>query len=332
MLSPRLKRVWQSCRSSVSAEGLEEAGLDGSLLLTGPFLMCRFTGDQFTQRGKFAQAAAMYRVAMRLKLLTVDRGLVARVGQGDSARGPDFIIIGAAKSGTTSLFAYLSSHPRVLPPIRKEIRFFNHVERGLNWYLAHFPPRPEDGETYLTGEGSTSYLCDTGVPRSLYELFPRTKLILILRDPVARAISHYHDDRRRSDETRPLDEAMSTEMGLLEGLSNPVYDAGEYWRSGQRGYLCMGLYVYFLKHWVEVFPKEQLLVLQSSGFYSDPAATMRQVFEFVGVPDHPLVSYDVHLAGSYPPAEQAVRKRLAAFFRPHNEKLQDYLGRELHWS
>jgi hypothetical protein len=226
----------------------------------------------------------------------------------------------------------MSAHPRILPPIRKEIRFFNHIERGLEWYLAHFPPLPQDNGRCVTGEASTSYLCDHQVPQYLYELFPETKLIVILRNPVERAISHYHDDRRRSDETRSLEQAMTTEMDFLEGVSNPAYDAGEYWRAGQRGYVCVGLYVYFLERWLQVFPKEQLLVLQSSDFYANPAATMRQVFEFVGVSNHPLTNYEIHQKGSYPPVGETVRRRLAAFFRPHNHKLEDYLGQELHWS
>lgn len=316
----------------LSIRNLEDGGLEGSLLATAPFLICRFSGDALTKWGRFEQAARLYRRAMRLKLWTIDRKLLPRAGQSASTHGPDFIIIGAAKSGTTSLFAYMSSHPRIIPPIRKEIRFFNHLERGVEWYLAHFPPLPRDRGTYLTGEGSTSYLCDTDVPRHLYELFPRTKLIVILRNPIERAISHYHDDRRRSDETRSLEQAMNAEMAFLEQVANPVYDAGEYWRRGQRGYLCMGLYVYFLRHWVELFPRDQLLVLQSSDFYANPATTMSQVFEFVGVSNCPLSRYDIHLEGSYPPADLKVRRRLAAFFSPHNLLLEDYLERELHWS
>jgi hypothetical protein len=149
---------------------------------------------------------------------------------------------------------------------------------------------------------------------------------------VERAISHYHDDCRRSDETRSLEEAMNDELSFLGGLSDPRTGSGDYWRARQRGYLWMGLYVYFLQRWHQVFPKGQLLILHSQDFYADPAATMRRVFAFVGVSDHPLAHYEIHLKGSYPSADQAIRERLAAFFHLHNRKLEDYLGRKLDWS
>jgi hypothetical protein len=247
------------------------------------------------------------------------------------ARGPDFLVIGAAKCGTTSLFEYLSAHPRVVPPIRKEIRFFHQMERGLEWYLAHFPPLPGNPAQFITGEASTSYITDYRTPEHVFRHFPRAKLIAILRDPVDRAISHYHDDRRHSDESRSLEEAVDAEIGFLDGATNPAYNA-EYWGAGQRGYLSTGLYIHFLERWLKVFPKEQLLVLESKDLQSDPKATMQKVFAFVGVPDNEAGKYDVLLnRGSYAATDDAVRRRLGAFFRPHNQRLEEYLGRKLNW-
>ncbi len=109
---------------------------------------------------------------------------------------PDFMIIGAPKCGTTSLFEYLCGHPNVARPRRKEIHYFDErFERGLAWYRRHFPlvEKPQ-----ITGEATTAYLFAKNTPARAAALVPDAKLIAVLRDPVRRVISHYwHNKRRR---------------------------------------------------------------------------------------------------------------------------------------
>ena len=125
------------------------------------------------------------------------------------------------KSGTSSLHQYLSQHPQVINPYEKELHFFNkNFEAGLDWYLAQFPPLSHKKRHFLTGEATAWYLGSYEVEKRVFQLFPKIKLIAVLRNPVARAISHYNMHLRMGTEQRSLEEAMTSEMAVLRELKN----------------------------------------------------------------------------------------------------------------
>ncbi|MFM6205694.1 sulfotransferase domain-containing protein, partial [Planktothrix sp.] len=130
---------------------------------------------------------------------------------------PHFIIIGVQKGGTNSLYHYLCKHPQIVAATQKEIHFFTlNYEQGLNWYQSQFPPEA-DGKQILTGEGSPYYLFHPLVPQRLYESFPNTRLIVLLRNPVDRAISHYYWEVKLGYEPLSLEEAIAQEPERLQG-------------------------------------------------------------------------------------------------------------------
>ena len=111
---------------------------------------------------------------------------------------PDFIIIGAARCGTTNLYRNLTQHPYIVPAFRKEVHFFDHTsnfKNGVAWYRAHFPlllykhykqVRKQD---IVTGEASPYYIFHPHAPKRAFEIVPQVKLIVMLRNPVDRAYS-----------------------------------------------------------------------------------------------------------------------------------------------
>ncbi|MCI5147305.1 MAG: sulfotransferase, partial [Candidatus Electrothrix sp. AR3] len=104
---------------------------------------------------------------------------------------PNFLVIGAQKSGTTSLFHYICQHPQVFENKSKEIHFFDHnYHCGANWYRSHFPLAGKLMRNRCLGEATPYYLCHPHAPSHIFDLLPRVKIIAILRDPVERAISH----------------------------------------------------------------------------------------------------------------------------------------------
>ena len=128
---------------------------------------------------------------------------------------PEFLIIGAQKSGTTSLYNYLTQHPMVGTAFEKEVRYFNnHFDKGLNWYKAHFPLRIRSSQ-FMTGEGEPSYLPHPVAPQRVYELVPQVKLIVMLRNPVDRAFSHYQHRFIRDREPRSFEEVCATDKDTL---------------------------------------------------------------------------------------------------------------------
>jgi tetratricopeptide (TPR) repeat protein len=238
---------------------------------------------------------------------------------------PNFIIIGCQRCGTTSLYTYLAQHPQILTPIKKEMDFFSwHFDRGIDWYLAHFPPMPS-GEQFLTGEASPSYFDSREAPERLYSLFPEAKLIVLLRNPVDRAISQFYRLTGLNWEARSLDRVISDEIERLN--QNPEYIIGE----EPGNYLARGRYIEFIKNWRTFFPREQLLILKSEDFYAGAATTVKQVLEFLDLPEYQLSEYQNANPGSYQRVNESVRDWLRDYFKPYNQELEEYLGRKFDW-
>jgi hypothetical protein len=234
---------------------------------------------------------------------------------------PDFLIIGAQRCGTTSTYEYLIQHPRILAAWRKEVRFFDappNYARGEAWYRAHFPRRRPGA---LTGEATPSYMFRPGAAARMARHVPDARLIALLRDPVDRAISHYHLQVRRGLEPRMLEQAIDEQ---------PRERSRRTW--GSASYLVRGLYAEQIEDILRVFPRDRLLVLASADLFARPAETVSRIFAFLGLPAC-AVDISAQLgAGAYEPAPAPVRARLVEFFRPHNERLYDLLGEDLGWA
>ena len=191
-------------------------------------------------------------------------------------RLPDFLLIGAQKSGTTSLFHYLSEHPGVAvnPRKRKEVYFFNKdYARGSIFYRQYFPLNFATG---LVGEGSTVYLHCPDVPPRVAALLPEVKLLAVLREPAARAVSHYYHHVQRGRETRVISEAFKPE--LIERWLDGQLEDGLTFR-----YLNNGKYVCHLKRWLESFPSDQLLILNAEELFARPQQIYDRVCGFLAL-------------------------------------------------
>ncbi|GAB4291582.1 MAG: hypothetical protein Fur0025_26880 [Oscillatoriaceae cyanobacterium] len=246
---------------------------------------------------------------------------------------PNFMIIGAQKCGTTSLYNYLTAHPQVIPAKQKEIHFFdNYFEKGVDWYLKQFPSIDYD-KNLITGEASPYYIFHPHVPQRLYRLFPATKLIVLLRNPVERAISHYYMELSRGDEYLSLAEAIAKESDRVDlELAKLESDPSYYSIAHRRySYLSRGLYREQLQRWFDWFPQEQFLILKSEDLFAHPAAIVRQVFKFLELPEYELPEYRRYMAGNYGQIDRGIKAALSEYFRPHNRQLEQYLGREFNW-
>ncbi len=255
---------------------------------------------------------------------------------------PDFIIIGGKKCGTSSLYNYLAEHPGVAPAFRKEVHFFdnNPGRRGTLFYRAYFPTslhrrRVERtrGTKLLTGEATPYYLFYPLAPRRVRDVVPDAKLIALLRNPVDRAYSHYHHEVRRGAEKLSFEEAIEREAERLGGERERMLRGGNYDSVSHRrySYLSRGVYVDQLQNWRRFFPEEQLLVLKSEGLFADPSSILGQTLDFLGLPPLEREGYSKDNKGSYLQLDPAIRRQLADYFEPHNERLYEYLGRDFGW-
>lgn len=246
---------------------------------------------------------------------------------------PDFLIIGAQRAGSSSLFAYVCAHPSVAEPTHKEIHFFdNNWLRGLDWYRRYFPLRARMGGR-ITGEASPYYLFHPAVPGRVAETLPDVRLIAVLRDPVERAYSAYQLARRQGHETLEFEEALAREDERLAGeeermLADPSYQSAAHRRLSYR---TRGLYAAQLERWYERFPREQLLVVRSEDLFAEPEATLQTVFAFVGLERWSAAEYPALNQRPYSGMSNEVRASLAAAYADPNRKLEALLGRELAW-
>jgi len=261
--------------------------------------------------------------------------------------GPDFVIIGAKRGGTTSLYNYLLEHPAVQPlfPGRQRIKGVHYFDSGYHagprWYRSHFPmaagrrqlARPWIRPA-LAGEASPYYLFHPLAAERLARAFPDVRLIVLLRDPAERAYSHYKERVRHGAEPLSFDEALDAEPGRLRGeaeriISEPGYRSSEH---EDHSYLTQGRYLDMLPRWFELFGREQFYLAASEDFYADPGRIANEVWSFLGLPPATLRSqkrFNYHPA---PDIGAATRQRLADAFAEHNRDLQEYLGRTLPWA
>lgn len=251
---------------------------------------------------------------------------------------PGFVIIGTQRGGTTSLFNYLVEHPRVVGLKRREVHFFDqHYERGVDWYRRQFPAVWRTaGRQAVTGESTPYYLFDARVPERLRDALPHAKLIVLLRDPVQRAISQYQLMRKKGREELTFEDAIAAEKDRLEcERQNGSLDAqfqGEH--HFYHSYLARGIYADQLDRWFALFPRKQIHIIQSEQMYSDTARVVAGTVDFLEL-EMPAAwesrRYEQFNATESAPIAEPVRARLAAFFRPHNERLFAMLGRKFDW-
>ena len=245
---------------------------------------------------------------------------------------PEVIIIGAQKSGTTSLFYYLAQHPQIRSPLRKEIYYFgSNFVKGTDWYRGHFPLKRLLSRGQITFEGSPSYLFNPIVPAQIAALLPTVKLIAVLRDPTKRAVSHYFHSKRKGREALSIEEAMAQEeRRLAELLANSRYDDPAF---RHHSYKLRGHYWEQLERFFAIFPRSQLLVLSSDELFTEPELVLQRVSEFIGI--DPTFRFSNLAARNInpnrQPVEPGVYEELDRYFRPHNEKLFRMLGQDFGW-
>lgn len=253
---------------------------------------------------------------------------------------PNFLIIGGKKCGTTSLYSYLTAHPDVFPASQKELYYFHTCYHlGIHWYKSYFPTvftkalHRLRGRPFFTGEATPDYLLFPSVAERVQRVIPDVRLIAILRNPIDRAYSYYNHNRRAGLEACTFDEAVDQEEERLAGtVSNELpTDPAKKFRVEQFSYKTRGLYADQLKAWGERFPREQLLVLSTEELQAHPEDTLRQALDHLGLPYHAPAEFKKLNAAPYPDMEPATRRKLSAFFRPHNERLYEFLGRDLGW-
>lgn len=235
--------------------------------------------------------------------------------------GPDFIVIGAMKAATSAIYNYICQHPRVIKRYPKELHFFTlNFTKGLDWYLSQFDAKRENeqGQKLITGEASPSYLVYEETPSRIFSMFPHTKIIVLLRNPTDRAISHYyHQVNRVKNEKRTIEQAFS--IHELENFQEKPLSA-------TFSYIKNGLYSVYLKKWLEIFSKQQMLILNYHDLGKNSDYLIEELFTFLGLQDHLITNVEKFYGNQYPDPPLLVKQNLDNFFKPYNQELEELIN------
>jgi hypothetical protein len=272
--------------------------------------------------------ASPWSISRRLRPILVP----LRTLDADRRSLPDFVILGAQRAGSTTLYRALVGHPQVRRALLKEIHYFDlNYERGLRWYRAHFP-HPKRGT--ITGEASPYYLFHPRVPQRVAGDLPDARFLVVMRDPVARAYSQYRLGRQHGSEPlATFEDAIDAEDERLAADAER-FASDETYRSrahASHSYLARGRYAEQLERWFDAVPRERFFVIASETLWAEPEETYGRAVSFLGLKPHELGGLPTMGSASGSKLKPETEKRLREYFAPHNERLRRLLGEPLPW-
>ncbi len=177
---------------------------------------------------------------------------------------PNLIGCGAGKSGTTSLYHYLNQHPDIFMATAKEVHFFSqHYHQGVDWYTENFKSAEKEK---IVGEFSTSYMLDENVPRRMFALVPKAKLLFLFRNPIERAYSNYWFSVSigTQDESVSFSEAIRAEPGYTK-------------------YVAHGFYYTHLQRFLAYYPQENIYIVLTEELKETPLDQLVLCYKFLDV-------------------------------------------------
>jgi hypothetical protein len=248
---------------------------------------------------------------------------------------PDFIIIGTARSGSTSLYYNICQHPCVLSAAYDELGYFDsNFHLGLNWYRSLFPTLfskwivEHNTKFAITGEDTPFYIWNPLVAKRILKVLPNVKLIVLFRNPVDRAYSNYHLSIREGNENLSFEDAIQVELKNLDDANNE-YDIKKY--TIPSSYIAKGFYADQLKIWLELFNPEQLFIISTEDLESNPQKTLDGVYNFLKISkSHKLIPEKKKVA-SYPKMKNKTREFLIDLYKKKNAELFTMIGQKFDW-
>lgn len=253
---------------------------------------------------------------------------------------PDFLIVGAQRSGTTTMFKTLAQHPGVARPfLQKGVHYFDkRYDLGLDWYRGNFPVAATSrvrrlGARPLVYESSPYYLFHPLAGQRIARDLPGVKLLVVLRDPVERAYSGHSHELGRGYESESFERAVELEPERIAGerehmLADPTYDS-VHWQ--HHAYVTRGQYHEQLVALEALVGRDRLHVVDSDDFWQRPADVFGGVLRFLGLPEHPGTVFEQHNARTRSPLPAPLRTRLQEHFAPHDERLANWWGHLPSW-
>lgn len=251
---------------------------------------------------------------------------------------PNCQIVGAQKAGTSSLYYYLTQHPQVHTSFKKEVHYFDggieenvdSFQNGINWYKAHFPFSMSMRANDICLDATPMYLFHPFAAERIYSLTPESKIIILLRNPTERAISHYFHSKRHGFENLSIEEAFAKEE---HRLSN-IIEKQNYKKTSFRvhSYQSRGFYLAQIKRFESLFPRENILYLDCQQLFQNPKLTLSKVHEFLGIDafDTPNIE-SKNVGTNKKKVPNNVYDKLNHLYKDKNIELAKHLNLNIDW-
>ena len=254
---------------------------------------------------------------------------------------PSFLIVGAQRCGTTSMYKTLAQHPLVLPAVlHKGAHYFDTgYGHGSAWYRGHFPLLASarraavDGQLPMTGESSPYYMFHPLAGQRIAADLPGVRLLVLLRDPVERAYSAHTHETARGFETESFEKALELEPVRLAGeeaklIADPAYQSHSH---QHHAYVTRGRYADQLRRLEGIFGRDRMHVVDSQRFFTEPEPVFAEVTDFLGIGDAPGIVFEKHNARPRSPMPESLRSSLQDQLAESDAELTTWLGRTPTW-
>lgn len=247
---------------------------------------------------------------------------------------PSFLIIGSQKAGTTSMHYYLNQNSYIESPVIKETHFFNmHYDRKMHYYRSIFPLKKKNIQTF---ESTPDYLDHPLAPELCYKHLPDVKIIVLLREPVSRAFSHFNFIKRRREEENKLtfEEALEREEERVQKafdiMPKDRYHSGRIF--SDYAYKRKGEYAKHLKNWLKFYPKHHFYFINFKDFIINPANILEGVCNFLDIPYEHITTVRHQNKTIYNnPIKDDTKQMLSNYYLLHNEELFKLIGQKYDW-
>jgi hypothetical protein len=255
---------------------------------------------------------------------------------------PGFLIVGAQRGGTTSMYRTLDQHPAILKAVlHKGVHYFDTgYDHSLGWYQGHFPLRARaararraTGDVPLTFESSPYYMFHPLAAGRISRDLPGVKLLVLVRDPVERAYSAHAHELARGYETEPFERALELEDERLAGEAERIVSEPGYLSHSHQhhAYLTRGLYADQLERLGRAVGRDRVHVVDSGRFFTEPEPVYDGVLDFLGLRRHGYPVFERHNARPRSPMPETLRARLNEHFAAPDERLASWLGHPPSW-
>lgn len=250
---------------------------------------------------------------------------------------PDFIIAGAQKSGTSSLAHYLSMHPNVIFSKIKEIHHFNqNADGNINEYKYFFPTRfyKKLFSNVISGEATPDYMIYPQFAEIASKISPNLKIIILLKNPVDRAFSHYRHNLMMKREWLSFEDAIEIEtkrvdldyIDLLKTKKDAIKNYSNY------SYKAKGIYFEQIEWLYRHFPKKNIKIMEFNSFVSNIENNYDMVCDFLGLKPFKNIIFEAHNVNKIKlDLNIKTRAKLVEFFEPHNDKLYNIIQENYNW-